>query len=190
MLLINKNITKVLPIIWLEFFQYTSSFIISTNLIREILIIIKNHHNFQFKLLTCITGIDYPENFYRFQIVYELLSLKFNAWIWIKILTDELTPIKSIKQVFLNSECWESEIWDMFGVYFIQQHNLIWPLTDYGFKGFPLWKDFPLIGFTEVKYSIIKKRIVFEKTEFSNEFKTFRFISPWKNKNVKINNKR
>lgn len=190
MLLINKNITKILPIVRLEFYKNENSLIISTNLIKEILTIIKNHYNYQFKILTCISGVDYPENSYRFQIVYEFLSLKFNTWIWIKILTDELNPIESIKKIFLNSECWESEIWDMFGVYFIQQYNLIRPLTDYGFIGFPLWKDFPLNGFTEIKYSTLKKWIVFEKIEFSNEFKAFQFISPWTNKNAKINNKR
>lgn len=117
---------------------------------REILIIIKNHFNYQFKILTFISAIDYPENYYRFQVVYELLSLKFNTRIRFKILTDELIPVSSIKNIFLSSECWESEIWDMFGIYFIQQFNLIRPLTDYGFKGFPLRKDFPLNGFTEI----------------------------------------
>ena len=100
MLLTNENIIKILPVVRLELYSKESSFLIPTNLLTETLIIFKNHFKYQFKILTCISGIDYPENLYRFQIVYELLSLKFNSRIKIKILVDEITPLDSIEKVF------------------------------------------------------------------------------------------
>lgn len=184
MQLVTKNIKKLLPIIKLELYQNENIVVVSTNLACEVLTVLKNHFNFQFKVLTCISGIDYPENYYRFQIAYEILSLKFNSWLRIKILSNELISVWSINTVFLSAECWESEIWDMFGIYFINQYNLTRPLTDYGFQGFPLWKNFPLTGFTEIKYDFIKKRIVFESLEFSQEYNVFQFVSPWSNKIV------
>ena len=125
--------------------------------------------------------MDYPENLYRFQIVYELLSVKFNSRIRFKVLTDELTPLNSVEKIFSAASWWECEIWDMFGVFFLNQHNLVRLLTDYGFQGYPLRKDFPLSGFTELRYNITKNRVVYENIELAQEYRTFEFISPWEN---------
>jgi NADH:ubiquinone oxidoreductase subunit C len=104
MLLACKNITKILPIIRLELYNNKeNSLIVPTKFINEILLIIKNHFKYQFKVLTCISGTDNPENLYRFHIVYDLLSLKFNTRLRLKILIDELIPVQSIENIFLNA---------------------------------------------------------------------------------------
>lgn len=179
MLLKFENVIKILPIIRLELNYKENSLIVPTNFLNKILIIIKNHFKYQFKILTCISGIDYPNNFFRFKILYELLSLKFNSRIRIKILVDDLIPVNSVESLFYSATWWESEIWDMFGLFFIHQKNLTRILTDYGFQGFPLRKDFPLSGFIEARYNIFKNRVVYENMELSQEYRVFDFLSPW-----------
>jgi NADH dehydrogenase (ubiquinone) Fe-S protein 3 len=98
-----ENMIKILPIIRLELYNKESTFFLPNNLLNEIIIIFKNHFKYQFKILTCISGVDYPEKLYRFQIVYELLSIKFNSRLRIKILVNELMPINSIEKIFLGS---------------------------------------------------------------------------------------
>ena len=181
MLLISENIIKILPIARFELYNKENSFLVQSNLIVEILTILKNHFKYQFKVLTCISGVDYPENLYRFQVVYELLSIKFNSRVRIKVLVDELTPVNSVEKVFPAATWWECEIWDMFGVFFLDQYNLTRLLTDYGFQGYPLRKDFPLSGFTESRYNVTKNRVVYENIELAQEYRTFEFISPWEN---------
>lgn len=181
MLLTSENIIKILPIVRFELYNKENSFLIQINLLTDILTIVKNHFKYQFKVLTCISGVDYPENLYRFQIVYELLSIKFNSRLRIKVLVDELTPVNSIEKIFPAATWWECEIWDMFGVFFLNQYNLTRLLTDYGFQGYPLRKDFPLSGFTESRYNVTKNRVVYENIELAQEYRTFEFISPWEN---------
>ena len=181
MLLTCENIVKILPIVRLELYNKENSLFISTNLLNETLTILKNHFKYQFKILTCVSGVDYPENYYRFQIVYELLSIKFNSRLRLKILVDELVPVNSIEKIFPGASWWECEIWDMFGVFFSNQNNLTRLLTDYGFQGYPLRKDFPLTGFTESRYNVIKNRVVYENIELAHEYRTFEFLSPWEN---------
>ena len=186
MLLTCENLIKILPIIRLELFNNKeNNLIIPTKFLNEILILTKNHFKYQFKILTCISGVDYPNNFYRFQVVYELLSLKFNTRLRIKILVDDLIPINSIEKIFISASWWECEIWDMYGIFFLKQNNLTRILTDYGFQGFPLRKDFPLTGFVESKYNIAKSRVVYENIEFVQEYRTFEFLCPWENFNKK-----
>jgi NADH:ubiquinone oxidoreductase subunit C len=179
MLISFDTIINVLPIVRFELYNRECSFLIQTNLLHNILTLLKNHFNYQFKILTCISGIDYPENLYRFQIVYELLSIKYNLRIRIKVPVDELTPMDSIENIFIGAAWWESEIWDMFGVFFFKQIPLIRLLNDYGFQGHPLRKDFPLTGFTELRYNLTKNRVVYEKIELAQEYRTFEFTSPW-----------
>jgi len=182
MLITNNSILKILPIIRFELYRTESSFLVRTNLITEILTILKNHFNYQFKVLTCISGVDYPENLYRFKVVYELLSLKYNTRLRVKVLADELTPVHSVEKIFSAASWYESEIWDMYGVFFLNQENLTRLLTDYGFQGHPLRKDFPLSGFTESRYNVVKNRVVYENIEFAQEYRTFEYISPWENR--------
>jgi NADH/F420H2 dehydrogenase subunit C len=181
MLLTCENMIKILPIVRFELYKEETSFLIQTNLLTEILTIFKNHFKYQFKVLTCISGVDYPENLYRFQLVYELLSIKYNSRIRVKVLVDELLPINSVEKVFSGASWWECEIWDMFGVFFLNHSNLTRLLTDYGFQGYPLRKDFPLSGFTESRYNVIKNRVVYENIELAQEYRTFDFSSPWEN---------
>lgn len=179
MLLTCENFFKVLPIVRFELYNKESSFIVKTNLITKILIILKNHFNYQFKVLTCISGVDYPNNLYRFQVVYELLSIQYNSRIRIKIFTDELTPVNTIENIYSAATWWESEVWDMFGIFFIYQYNLTRLLTDYGFQGYPLRKDFPLTGFIEARFNFVKNRVAYENIELAQEYRTFEYLSPW-----------
>ena len=89
--------------------------------------------------------------------------------------------MNSIEKIFPGASWWECEIWDMFGVFFSNQNNLTRLLTDYGFQGYPLRKDFPLTGFTESRYNVIKNRVVYENIELAQEYRTFEFLSPWEN---------
>lgn len=136
MLLTSENVIKILPIVRFELYNKESSFLIPTNLLSEIIMIFKNHYKYQFKVLTCVSCVDYPENFYRFQVVYELLSLKFNSRVRLKVLVDELASVDSIENFFPGAAWWECEIWDMFGVFFFNQSKLTRLLTDYGFQGY------------------------------------------------------
>lgn len=174
-----KNTLKVLPIIIIEEHNKEKSFLVQTNLIPEILIFFKNHFRYQFKVLTCISGIDYPKKIYRFQIVYELLSLKYNARIRIRIVTNELLPVKTVEHVYPAATWWECEIWDMFGIFFSNQNHLTRLLTDYGFQGHPLRKDFPLMGFIETRFNFAKNRVVYEKIELAQEYRVVEYVLPW-----------
>jgi NADH/F420H2 dehydrogenase subunit C len=174
-----KTITKILPILRIQIHQQEISIIIKNKYLISTLIFLKHHFKYQFKILTCISGIDYPFNKYRFKIIYELLSIKYNTRLRIKILTDELTPIKSCGLIYPAANWYESEIWDMYGIFFINHTNLTRLLTDYGFEGYPLRKDFPLSGFIETSYNYTKKRITNERVELSQEYRSFKFSSPW-----------
>ena len=179
MLLTCENIIKILPIVRFELYNKESSFLVQTNLITEILTIFKTHFKYQFKVLTCISGVDYPDNLYRFQVVYELLSIKYNSRVRVKVLVDELSPINSIEHIHSAATWWECEVWDMFGIFFSNQYNLTRLLTDYGFQGYPLRKDFPLTGFIEARYNFAKNRVVYENLELAQEYRTFEYLSPW-----------
>jgi len=179
MLLTGDNIIKLLPILRFELYNRDTGFLVPTNAFPAILSFFKNHFKYQFKVLTSISGVDYPDNLYRFQIVYELLSIKFNARTRIKILVDELSPLNSVEKIFPAATWYECEVFDMYGVFFLDQDNLTRLLTDYGFQGYPLRKDFPLSGFTEAKYNVTKNRVVYENVELAQEYRTFEFISPW-----------
>jgi NADH/F420H2 dehydrogenase subunit C len=181
MLLTCGNIFKILPIVRFELYNKESSFLVKTNMIKEILTVFKNHFNYQYKVLTCISGVDYPENLYRFQVVYELLSIKYNSRIRLKVIIDELTPVNTVETIYAAATWWECEIWDMFGIFFINQYNLTRLLTDYGFQGYPLRKDFPLTGFIEARFNYPKNRVVYENLELAQEYRTFEYMSPWEN---------
>jgi NADH dehydrogenase (ubiquinone) Fe-S protein 3 len=143
------------------------------------LVFLKNNTSCQYKLLTCISGVDFPDRKKRFEVVYELLSLTYNARIRVKTRTDEINSIDSAVSIFPAADWWEREIWDLYGVFFKNHPDLRRILTDYGFEGHPLRKDFPLSGYVEVRYDERKKRVVCEPLSFAQEFRTFEFNSPW-----------
>jgi NADH/F420H2 dehydrogenase subunit C len=174
-----KIITKVLPVLKTQIHQKEISLVIKQKHLLSVLIFLKNHIKCQFKMLTCISGVDYPSHKYRFKVVYELLSVKFNVRLRVKILTDELSSVESCEQVFAAAGWYESEIWDMYGIFFNNHNNLTRLLTDYGFEGYPLRKDFPLSGFVEASYDYTRKRVVNDRVELSQEYRSFKFTSPW-----------
>lgn len=175
----NSYLINILPILKVNLYNNEISFLIQTYLLKNILTVLKNHISYQYKILTCISGVDCPNNFYRFFIVYELLSMKYNSRIRVKIFVDELTPLNSIEMIYPGAFWWECEIWDMFGVYFFGKTETVRLLTDYGFYGYPLRKDFPLSGYIELKYSAVKNRVLYENIELAQEYRTFDFLSPW-----------
>lgn len=132
-----------------------------------------------FKLLMDICGVDYPEREQRFDVVYNLLSLKHNQRVRVKISTDEATPVPSALPVFPAAGWFEREIWDLYGILFSDHPDLRRLLTDYGFDGHPLRKDFPLTGFVEMRYDDAQKRVVYEPVKLTQEFRRFDFLSPW-----------
>jgi NADH-quinone oxidoreductase subunit C len=132
-----------------------------------------------FKQLVDLCGVDYPDRIERFEVVYNLLSLKHNRRIRVKVATDENEPVPSVTGAFSSANWYERETWDLFGVYFSDHPDLRRLLTDYGFEGHPLRKDFPLTGYVEVRYDEDQKRVVYEPVKLKQEFRSFDFLSPW-----------
>lgn len=174
-----KYIHKSCPIMKLQIHNSEITVVVNSQDLLDVLLFFKNHILCQFKVLTCISGVDYPMNKYRFKLVYELLSVRYNSRIRVKIFTNELNPVNSSDKIFSAAGWYECEIWDMFGVFFKDHSNLKRILTDYGFEGYPLRKDFPLSGFIEMRYNETKKRVISEPLELSQEYRTFNFLSPW-----------
>jgi NADH-quinone oxidoreductase subunit C len=132
-----------------------------------------------FKMLVDICGVDYPEREQRFEVVYNLLSLKHNLRLRVKVATGEDEPVPSVTGIYSVAGWFEREAWDLYGIYFSGHPDLRRILTDYGFEGHPLRKDFPLTGFVEVRYDIEQKRVIYEPVKLRQEFRTFDFQSPW-----------
>jgi len=135
--------------------------------------------NAQFKMCVDICGVDSPARPQRFSVVYNLLSIQYNSRIRIKTCIDEIHPMPSITQVYSTAGWFEREVWDMFGIFFTNHPDLRRILTDYGFSGHPLRKDFPLSGYSEVRYDDSTKRVITEPIELSQEFRYFNFASPF-----------
>jgi NADH dehydrogenase (ubiquinone) Fe-S protein 3 len=140
---------------------------------------LKNHTQTQYKVLIDVTAVDYPSREQRFEVVYNLLSLHHNSRLRIKTSVDEITPVDSLVSLYNSANWWERETWDMFGIFFANHPDLRRILTDYGFEGHPLRKDFPLSGFVEVRYDDSEKRVLTEPLEMTQEFRSFDFASPW-----------
>jgi NADH-quinone oxidoreductase subunit C len=147
--------------------------------IRRVLGFLRDDPNMLFKELVDLCGVDYPERERRFDVVYHLLSLKHNQRIRVKVETDETTPVPSVVELFSTAGWFEREAWDMYGIYFADHPDLRRILTDYGFEGHPLRKDFPLTGHVELRYDDEQKRVVYEPVKLRQDFRTFDFLSPW-----------
>ncbi|WND02414.1 NADH-quinone oxidoreductase subunit C [Temperatibacter marinus] len=147
--------------------------------ILKVLTFLRDDPECMFKLLMDVCGVDYPERIERFDVVYHLLSMSNNARIRVKVHTDEEKTVPSAVSVFPSAGWFERETWDMYGIFFADHPDLRRILTDYGFQGHPLRKDFPLTGFVEVRYSEEENRIVYEPVELKQEFRDFDFMSPW-----------
>ncbi len=147
--------------------------------IVKVLTFLHDDVNCQFKQLLDVCGVDYPHRDDRFDVVYNLLSLTHNRRIRVKVRTDEETPVPSATGVFVSANWWEREAWDLFGIYFSDHPDLRRIMTDYGFDGHPLRKDFPLTGHVELRYDDERKRVVYEPVKLVQEFRSFDFLSPW-----------
>ncbi len=133
----------------------------------------------KFSSLIDICGVDYPARERRFDVVYHMLSMAHNTRIRIKVTTDEEVPVHSIANLFPNADWYEREAFDMYGIIFSHHPDLRRILTDYGFEGYPLRKDFPLSGFVEVRYDEERKAVVYEPVNLPQEYRSFDFMSPW-----------
>jgi NADH/F420H2 dehydrogenase subunit C len=153
--------------------------VVSSDKIFLSLSFLKYHIGYRYQMLSCVSGVDFLGEIYRFSVVYDLLSLTYNSRMRIKVFVNEITPVASAVNVFINANWWEREIWDLYGIYFDNHPDLRRILTDYGFEGHPMRKDFPLSGYVELRYDDSKKRVVVEPLELTQEFRTFSFETPW-----------
>ena len=154
-------------------------FEISAENLIPFFLFLRDHTQTQYKVLIDITAVDYPSRSKRFEIVYNLLSIQHNSRLRVKTIVNELTPLDSLVNIYSAANWFERETWDMFGVFFTQHPDLRRILTDYGFEGHPLRKDFPLSGFVEVRYDDTEKRVITERLEMTQEFRYFDFANPW-----------
>jgi NADH dehydrogenase (ubiquinone) Fe-S protein 3 len=167
---------------WIHNFQFSkkeATLVVNAEYVFPLLWFLKNHSNARFRILIDVCGVDYPSRKQRFDVVYNLLSVQYNSRIRVQTSVDEITPLNSVVSIFPSAGWWEREVWDMFGVYFTNHPDLRRILTDYGFEGHPLRKDFPLSGYLEVRYDDSEKRVVSEPIELAQEFRYFDFTSPW-----------
>lgn len=147
--------------------------------ILETLKFLRDDKQCRFEVLIDICGVDWPMRERRFDVVYHLLSLRLNQRIRVKLETDDAAPVPSAVEVFPAANWFEREAYDMYGILFSGHPDLRRLLTDYGFQGHPLRKDFPLTGYLEVRYDDEKKRVVYEPVKLAQEFRNFDFESPW-----------
>jgi len=134
---------------------------------------------YRFHQLIDVCGADYPKRPLRFDVVYHLLSLTQNIRLRVKVQTDEVLPVPSIRSVYPNADWYEREAFDMYGMLFSNHPDLRRLLTDYGFQGHPLRKDFPMTGHVEVRYDEEQKRVIYEPVKLTQEYRKFDFLSPW-----------
>jgi NADH-quinone oxidoreductase subunit C len=152
---------------------------VRADVVDEVMAFLRNDSNCKFQVLCDVCGVDYPSRAKRFDVVYNLLSLKHNQRIIVKAQTDARTPVPSVVSLFPAANWFERETWDMYGIMFAGHPDLRRMLTDYGFEGHPLRKDFPLTGYVEVRYSEDEKRVLYEPVKLTQEFRKFDFESPW-----------
>ncbi len=145
----------------------------------DVILFLKINNNTKFRQLIDITTVDYPENSKRFKMIYLLLSHQFNQRIVISSLINENEVVSSLTKIFPSANWMEREVFDMYGVKFKDHPDLRRILTDYDFKGFPLRKDFPLTGHTEVRYSEDQKKVIYEPVKLEQNYRNFDYQSPW-----------
>ncbi len=157
---------------------------VDTASIVEVLTFLRDDPACRFEVLIDICGVDWPARPNRFDVVYHLLSPRLNQRVRVKLLTDEDTPVASVIGVFPAADWYEREAYDMYGILFSGHPDLRRLLTDYGFQGYPLRKDFPVTGYVEVRYDDEAKRVVYEPVKLVQEFRSFDFESPWEGANT------
>ena len=154
--------------------------------IVNLLRFLRDDQQCNFETLIDICGVDYPERSDRFEVVYHLLSMRMNQRIRVRIRTDEETPVASATVLWPAANWFEREAFDMYGIQFSDHPDLRRILTDYGFEGYPLRKDFPLTGHYEVRYDDLEKRVIYEPVQLTQEYRNFDFLSPWEGMTAEI----
>ena len=144
-----------------------------------LMITLRDHPECAFEQMMDICGVDWPQRAERFDVVYNLLSVSLNQRLRVIVATDETQPVPSVHTVWPAATWWEREAWDLFGIVFSGQPDLRRILTDYGFEGHPLRKDFPLTGYVEVRYDPERGQVVYEPVKLVQDFRNFDFLSPW-----------
>ena len=147
--------------------------------IVEVATHLRNDQQCLFKMLVDITAVDFPERTPRFEVVYNFLSIRHNQRVRVKVPVDEDQPVPTVSEVFSTAGWFEREVWDLFGVPFSDHPDLRRIVTDYGFEGHPLRKNFPVTGFVEVRYDDEQKRVIYEPVSLAQEYRRFDFTSPW-----------
>ncbi|MBH0239782.1 NADH-quinone oxidoreductase subunit C [Methylobrevis albus] len=153
--------------------------VVGRTAILDVMRVLYGDHGLQFWNLIDVCGVDYPAREKRFDVVYHLMSPRQNARIRVKLETDDVSPVPSITSVYPGADWFEREAYDLYGILFSGHPELRRLLTDYGFEGHPLRKDFPLTGFVEVRYDDEVKRVIYEPVRLNQEFRNFDFLSPW-----------
>ncbi len=147
--------------------------------ICKVLQFLRDDSDCQFKMLVSICGVDYPDRAERFEVVYNLLSISQNNRVRVKIGVEENALVPTATKIFSTAGWFERETWDLYGIYFEGHTDLRRILTDYGFEGHPLRKDFPLTGYVELRYDEEQRRVVYEPVQLMQDFRTFDYLSPW-----------
>ena len=145
----------------------------------ETLVLLKNTETLNFSQLTDLTAVDYPDRLQRFELVYQLLSIENNKRVRIICSINDGQIVPSVTGIYKSAEWPEREVWDMYGLFFSDHPDLRRLLTDYGFEGHPLRKDFPLTGYVEARYDDIEKRVAYQPVQLTQEYRDFDFLSPW-----------
>jgi len=178
---LGTSISQKLPCL-IKSFVYANGELtlnVDSSSLSKVLFFLKYHTNLQYKVLVDMTAVDYPTRPNRFDVAYHLLSIKYNTRIRVKTVINELDSIESITNLYSSAGWAEREVWDMFGILFLNHKDLRRILTDYGFEGFPLRKDFPLSGYIAVRYDEFTKIVVCEPIEHAQEFRSFDLQTPW-----------
>lgn len=155
---------------------------INKDYLHNVLFILKHHSIFQYNQLIDLTAVDSPNELLRFRLSYNLLSLNFQNRLRVGFKVGDLDIVNSSINIYNSANWLEREVWDMYGIFFSNHPDLRRILTDYGFEGFPLRKDFPLSGFLELRYDGEQKCVVYESLELAQDFRSFNFLTPWENK--------
>ncbi len=147
--------------------------------VENLMTTLRDDPRFAFEQVMDICGVDWPDRDERFDVVYNLLSVTLNQRVRVIVTTSETAPVPSVHRIWPVATWWEREAWDLFGIVFAGQPDLRRILTDYGFEGHPLRKDFPLTGYVEVRYDEDRGAVVYEPVKLTQDFRTFDFVSPW-----------
>lgn len=173
--LVNENFTKAVVLV-----KNNQLFIdISNEEVTKLLNKLRSDEQFNCTILSDLFAADFPEREQRFEVVYNLLSLKYNARVYVKILVAEHELVESVHYIYSAAVWYEREIFDMYGITFKNNPDLRRILTDYGFQGHPLRKDFPLTGHVEVYYDTVAERVLYQPVTLQQEYRNFDFLSPW-----------